>query len=52
MSTGADRKTIFWGGGALEVGDLRFVQNGSERSGALGSDAIAQETATEGYGKR
>ena len=49
---GADRKTIFWGGGALEVGDLRFVQNGSERSGALGSDAIAQETATEGYGKR
>eukprot|EP00964_Phaeocystis_antarctica_P049758 scaffold28821_cov63-Phaeocystis_antarctica.AAC.2 len=41
------------GGGALELGDLRLVEDGSQRSGALGSDVIASETASEGQdGKR
>ena len=34
------------GGGALEVGDLRLVEDGSQRSGALGSDVVASETAS------
>ena len=34
------------GGGALEIGDLRLVEDGSERGGALGSDAIKLETAS------
>ena len=37
-----------WGGGALEVGDLRLVEDGSERSDALASDVVASETASEG----
>ena len=36
------------GGGALELGDLRLVEDGSQRSGALGSNAVALETASEG----
>ena len=48
VSTGADRKANFGGGGALEVGDLRLVEDGSQRSGALGSDVVASETASEG----
>ena len=36
------------GGGALEVGDLRLVEDGSKLSGALGSDAVASDTASEG----
>ena len=43
-----ERRTLR-GGGALEVGDLRLVENGSERSGSLGSDAVAFETASEGW---
>ena len=43
-------KRTFWSGGALEVGDLCLVENGSERSGALGFDAVASETASEGQG--
>ena len=46
------QKQTFWGGGALEAGNLRLVEDGSQRSGTLGSDAIAPETASEGYGKR
>ena len=45
MSTGADRSKGFDAGGALEVSDVRLVEDGSERSGALGSDAITPETA-------
>ena len=39
-----------WGGGALQLGDLRLLEAGSERSGALGSDVVASETASEGWG--
>ena len=42
------QKQTLWGGGALEVGDLRFVEDGSQRSGTLGSDVVASETASEG----
>ena len=48
MSTGADKKATFWGGGALEVGDLRLLEDGSERSDALVSDAVVSETTSEG----
>ena len=36
------------GGGALEFGDLRLLEHGSERGGALGSDLVPTETANEG----
>ena len=36
------------GGGALQVGDLRLLEDGSERGGALGSDLVPTETANEG----
>ena len=36
------------GGGALQVGDLSLLQDGSERRGALGPDVIAIETAKDG----
>ena len=39
---------VFWGGGALEVGDLRLLEDGGERGGALVSDIIEFETASEG----
>ena len=42
------QKQTLWGGGALEVGDVRLVEDGSQRSGALGSDVVASETASEG----
>ena len=42
------------GGGALEVDELRvLVEDGSERSGTLGSDAVVSQTVSEGQdGKR
>ena len=36
------------GGGALQVGDLRLLQDGGERGGALGPDVIGLETARDG----
>ena len=42
------REQTLWGGGALQIGDLRLVEDGSQRSGALGSDAVASETVSEG----
>ena len=33
---------------ALQMGDLRLVENSSERRGALDSDAIESETARDG----
>ena len=49
MSTGADRKAnALWGGGLLQFGDLRLLEAGGERVGALGSDAVVMETASEG----
>ena len=48
MSMGADIKANTRGGGALQVGDLRLLEDGSERGGALGSYAVEVETASEG----
>ena len=42
-------KQTFWGGGSLQIGDLRLVEDGSQRSGALGSDVVASETVSEGH---
>ena len=53
VSMGADTKANTWGGGALEVGDLRLLEDGSERRGALGSYAVDSEAASKGQdGKR
>ena len=42
------RKRTLWGGGALEHGDLRLLEDGGECSGALVSDLVASDTASEG----
>ena len=49
VSMGADMKANTQGGGALELGDLRLLEDCGERGGALGSDAVAFETASEGW---
>ena len=41
------KRTLHWGGSAPEVGDLRLLEDGGERRGALVSDAVASETARE-----
>ena len=41
------QRTHYAGGGALEVGDHRLLEDGSERSGALVSDVVASETVRE-----
>ena len=49
------RQQTLFGGSALEMGDLRLLQDGGERGGALGSDVVVVETADEGrsgVGKR
>jgi hypothetical protein len=50
MSAGADsaRKRTLWGSSALEMGDHRLLEDGSERRGALVSDVVAFETARGG----
>ena len=47
---GADTKvnTGSGGGGALELGDSRLFEDGSELEGAIVSDVVAVETAGEG----
>ena len=35
------------GGGALEVGDHRLLENSSERGGTLDSDLVESETVSE-----
>ena len=45
---GAEKKATLWGGGALEDGNHRLLEDGSERSDALVSDAVASETESEG----
>ena len=45
---GADTKANAWRGGTLERGDLRLLEDGSERGSALGSDAVARDTARDG----
>ena len=46
---GADTKAN-WGGGALELDDLRLLEDGSERGGALVADAVALDAAKHGGG--
>ena len=41
------RKQTLGGGSALDVGDLRLLENGSERRGAHVSDLILSETVSE-----
>ena len=43
-------KQTLWGGGALQVGDLRLLEDGGERSGAVGSDLVVVETVNEVWG--
>jgi len=50
VSMGADRKANTRGGGALELGDSRLFQDGSERGGALGSDVVVIEATKHGGG--
>ena len=42
------RKRTLGGGGALEVSDLRILEDGGECSGTLLSDVVGSETASEG----
>ena len=43
------KQTLPFGGvGALEVGELSLLEDGSERGGALGFDVVALETVSEG----
>ena len=41
-------KRTLSGGGALEVGDHRLLEDGCERGGALVSDVVVADTAGEG----
>ena len=46
MSVGITQKRTLSGGGVLQGGDLRLLEDSSERGGALGSNAVETETAT------
>ena len=61
MGAGAGAEGCQWaltqkrisGGGVLEVGNHRLLEDGSERGGALVSDVVASDTAREdGWGQR
>jgi hypothetical protein len=41
------QKQTRWGGGAPQLGDLRFLEDGGERRGALVSDLVAPQTVSE-----
>ena len=43
------KRTLKGGGGALEVGDHRLLEDSGERGGALDSDEVAPETASDGW---
>ena len=45
---GVDTRAILWGGCALQGGNVRLLEDGSERGGAIGSDPVAIETADKG----
>ena len=52
MSAGADTKAnTMWGGGALELLDLRLLEDGGERGGALVSDFVSKEPVNERRGE-
>ena len=42
------QRTHYAGGGALEVGDHRLLEDGCERGGALDSDLVVPDTAKHG----
>ena len=42
------QKRTLWGGGALQVLDLRLLEDGGERGDALVSDVVETETANKG----
>ena len=44
------RKRTLWGGDALELGDIRLLEDGSKGGSAHGSDDVASDTASEGWG--
>ena len=48
VSAGANKKVNTLGWGALQIGDLRLLENSSESEGALGSNVVAANTASEG----
>ena len=48
---GADTTANTRGGGALEGGDLRLLEDGGECGGASVSDVVAVETAKHGRGR-
>jgi hypothetical protein len=49
VSANADTKAnTLWGDGAPEVLDLRLLEDGGERGGALDSDVVCIETVGEG----
>ena len=43
------RKRTLRGGGALQVCDLRVLEDGSQRGGALVSELVVIETARDGW---
>ena len=45
---GVDTRAILWGGCALQGGNVRLLEDGCERGGAIGSDPVAIETADKG----
>jgi hypothetical protein len=47
MGTAKEKRTLK-GGGALELLDLRLLEDGGERGGGLGSDVIVRHAASEG----
>ena len=51
LSAGADTKANAWGlvrgRGALELGDLRLLEDGGERGGALVSNLVVVETVNK-----
>ena len=40
------QKRTLWGGGALQLLDLRLLEDGGERGGALGSDIVGRDAAS------
>ena len=50
MGADSARKRTLWGSSALEMGDHRLLENGSERGDALDSDVVVSETASKGWG--
>ena len=50
VSAGAEpltQKRTLSGGGALQFGDLRLLEDGGEHGGALGSNVVAGEAARD-----